>query len=65
MRNKNPHKWGRLDNDMVEALEFILTKVARIVNGDPRHKDSWDDVAGYAILISKRLEEENHDDQGM
>lgn len=33
-----------------EALDMILTKVARIVCGDPGHRDHWDDIAGYAAL---------------
>jgi hypothetical protein len=33
-----------------EAIEMIQVKIARIVCGDPFHKDSWLDVAGYATL---------------
>ena len=35
---------------------MIAMKMARIVCGNPYHKDSWDDIAGYATLISKELE---------
>jgi hypothetical protein len=38
-----------------EALEMILHKIARIVNGDPNHKDHWDDIAGYATLAAREL----------
>ena len=24
-------------------------------NGDPNHKDHWDDVAGYAHIVSQRI----------
>ena len=38
-----------------ESLDLICTKIARLVSGDPNHKDSWDDIAGYAELASLRL----------
>lgn len=41
--------------DMEEALEMIAVKIARILNGDPNHTDSWDDIAGYAQLVANRL----------
>ena len=40
------------------ALYMICSKMARIVNGDPNHKDSWHDIAGYATLIDNKLESE-------
>jgi len=43
-------------DDQVEALDMILHKVGRIVNGDPNYADSWVDIAGYAKLVSDRLE---------
>lgn len=42
--------------DMVEALDMICHKIGRIVNGDPTYADSWVDIAGYAKLVSDRLE---------
>ena len=45
-----------LDNDQLEALDMIVHKIARIVNGDPNYSDSWVDIAGYAKLVSDRLE---------
>lgn len=42
--------------DQEEALHMICNKIARIVNGDPNHIDSWRDIAGYATLVSERLE---------
>ena len=39
-----------------EALEMIAHKIARIVNGDPNHVDSWTDIAGYAKLIADELD---------
>lgn len=34
-----------------EAIHMICSKIARIVNGDYNHKDSWHDIQGYAKLI--------------
>lgn len=45
-----------LEADMAEGLDQILHKIARIVNGDPWHVDSWRDIAGYATLVADRLE---------
>ena len=47
--------WDQLSADMQEALEVDATKTARILNGNPRHLDSWDDKAGYARLVADRL----------
>lgn len=44
-----------IDPDMQEALEMILHKIARIINGDPNYTDSWHDIAGYAKLVEDRL----------
>lgn len=33
-----------------EALEMIAVKIARILNGGQNHQDSWQDIAGYALL---------------
>jgi hypothetical protein len=46
----------RFDVDQAEALDMIFSKLARILNGDPNHADSWIDIAGYAKLVSDRLE---------
>lgn len=40
-----------------EAIEMILHKIARILNGNPNYKDSWVDIAGYAQLIVNVLDE--------
>lgn len=50
--------WSSLDADMQEALDMVVAKVARICFGDPKHKDSWHDIAGYASLVDKRLGQE-------
>ena len=48
--------WATLPDDMREALEMIQHKVGRILNGDATWADSWVDIAGYAKLVSDRLE---------
>ena len=45
-----------LSADQQEALDMIHHKIGRIVNGDPNYADSWIDIAGYATLISDRLD---------
>jgi len=45
-----------LTDDQWEALEMIAHKIGRIINGDPDYYDSWADIAGYAKLVSDRLE---------
>lgn len=50
-------KFSSLDDDQHEAIEMILHKLARILNGDPSYADSWIDIAGYATLVSNRLEQ--------
>ena len=38
-----------------ESIDLICTKIARLVSGNPNTKDTWDDIAGYANLISEKL----------
>lgn len=45
-----------IEADQKEAIEMICHKLARIVNGDPGYSDSWRDIAGYAMLVSNRLD---------
>jgi hypothetical protein len=42
--------------DQQEAMELIFHKFARIINGDADYIDNWKDIAGYATLVSDRLE---------
>jgi hypothetical protein len=43
-------------DDQWEALEMIVHKIGRIVNGNPDKIDHWVDIAGYAKLVADRLE---------
>ena len=47
---------SELDDDQIEALDMIASKIARVVNGNPNHIDSWIDIAGYATLVADRLQ---------
>ena len=40
----------------IESAHMILQKLARAFNGNPNKKDTWDDIAGYAMLVSKELD---------
>jgi hypothetical protein len=48
---------GRLPPELGTALSMIVMKIARIISGDCKHIDHWDDIAGYAILAAKELQE--------
>jgi len=43
-------------DDQWEALEMIVHKIGRIVNGNPDVTDHWVDIAGYATLVADRLQ---------
>lgn len=43
-------------DDQWEALEMIVHKIGRIVNGNADKVDHWTDIAGYAKLVADRLE---------
>ena len=45
-----------LDDDQMEALDMIASKIGRILNGNPNYVDSWADIAGYAQLVADRLQ---------
>lgn len=38
-----------------EAMDMILHKIARAMNGDPAYDDTWIDIAGYAQLVVDQL----------
>lgn len=55
---RNSPNTSRLSDAQMEGLDMILHKVARILNGDPNHVDHWDDIAGYATLVSRELKKD-------
>jgi hypothetical protein len=36
-----------------EAMDMIAVKLSRVIRGDPLKKDTWDDIAGYALLVPR------------
>jgi len=55
LRELRPEGWHKLDDCQKETLDMIAHKIGRVLAGDPNVKDHWDDIAGYATLISQRL----------
>jgi hypothetical protein len=52
-------RWEGLSDIQREALHMFAHKMGRIVTGNPDHLDHWDDIAGYARLVSDRLRRPN------
>lgn len=48
--------WHGLSDDKKEALEMVVHKISRILNGDPNYQDSWHDIIGYTRLVEITLE---------
>ena len=55
---RSSRKWNLLASCQRESLEMIANKLARILEGDARYVDSWQDIAGYSQLIVRYLEDE-------
>lgn len=52
---KSTDGFWNLSPDQMESLDLICTKIGRILYGDPNTIDHWEDISGYAQLISQRL----------
>lgn len=48
--------WHKMPGFMRQSIRLILVKVARLCVGNPRNKDSWHDIQGYAKLAEDRTE---------
>jgi hypothetical protein len=48
--------WDGLSAVQRESLDMIVHKIGRILSGDPNVVDHWDDIAGYAKLVSRDLD---------
>ena len=57
-------KWNSLAPDQKEALYQITSKISRLLTGDTTHVDSWDDIAGYSLLVSRRIVEDGVQELG-
>lgn len=51
--------WDNLSPLHIQALDTIMDKIARIINGDPNYVDNWHDIQGYAKLVEDRLPNED------
>lgn len=51
----NSEGYVNLPDIMRESLEMIALKMARIISGDPNLPDNWHDIAGYSLLVERRL----------
>jgi len=49
---------GEFSPEMREALDMIFHKLSRIIVGNPYEPDHWDDIAGYATLVAKSIQQE-------
>ena len=56
VRNALDNREKVLAHDQAEAMDMIIHKMGRIVNGNPDVVDHWLDIAGYAQLVADRLE---------
>ena len=50
--------WEGLSDIQKESLQMFAHKIGRILVGDPNHRDHWDDISGYAVLVADRLGED-------
>jgi hypothetical protein len=48
--------WPDLSDMQKETVHMIAHKLGRIATGNPDIPDHYDDIAGYAKLVSQRLE---------
>ncbi len=44
-----------IPDHMQLAINMILHKIVRAVNGDTTYIDTWTDIAGYALLVADEL----------
>ena len=45
-----------LADDQMKAVEMVIHKLARAINGDADFIDHWVDMAGYSQLVADRLQ---------
>ena len=58
---KSSKNWEGLSEFKKESLEMIVHKIGRILAGDSNAEDHWDDISGYALLVSNRLTQDKID----
>ena len=60
---KNSRNYPLMPAYMLESLELIANKLARILNGDPMYDDSWRDISGYCTLVLMEIEDMENSDE--
>ena len=53
--------WDSLSDIQKESLHMFAHKMGRIATGNPDIHDHWDDIAGYAKLVSDRIPKPEED----
>lgn len=53
-------KWESLDDAYKCALDMMVHKIGRVVNGNPHHVDNWHDLSGYAELGKRHAINQQH-----
>lgn len=48
--------YDRMEDYQREAVDMILHKLSRLLNGNPNFVDTWVDIEGYAKCVYTRLE---------
>lgn len=56
---ENTPSWQRMTSSEQYAVIMICAKLARVLNGNPHHMDSWRDIAGYATLTVDYIKKEH------
>jgi len=51
---RNSPAYPDMSERQSESLDMIAVKLARIMCGDPSEPDHWHDIAGYALLATKK-----------
>jgi len=52
---RDNRNYRNLSSAQCEAIDMILHKIGRVVNGNPNYADNWHDIAGYAKLIENQI----------
>lgn len=52
---QSERNWDNLSDIQKESLHMFAHKMGRVVTGNPDIHDHWDDIAGYAKLVSDRI----------
>lgn len=52
-------KWHTLPNTVKYGLTCIIMKICRIVNGNYKFNDHYDDISGYALKTKESVNDGN------